>query len=104
MFVVIVSTSIPEHLQGYLTRFLMQMDTGVYVGNVSRRVRDNLWQRCVGACGGGTLTMINNDPSREQGFAVNTMGPNRRVIKDYDGLLLPEFLSVRTAENDATVC
>lgn len=103
MFVVIVTTNIPEHLQGYLSRFLMQVDTSVYVGNVSRRVRDNLWKRCVGASSVGTLTVINNDPSREQGFAVNTLGPNRRRIKDYDGLLLPEFLSTCGVDIDGDV-
>lgn len=99
MFIVITATRIPEHLSGYLSRFLVQVDTGVYVGNVSRRVRDNLWKRCVGAAGNGSLTMINSDSSREQGFVAKTMGSNRRTIRDFDGLLLPEVLSSEPPEN-----
>ncbi len=45
MFLVITTTSLPDHMHGYLSRFLSEVDTGVYVGNVSRRVRDNLWRR-----------------------------------------------------------
>lgn len=100
MFVVIVTTSIPGHLHGYLSRFLMQVDTSVYVGNVSRRVRDNLWRRCAEALDSGQMTMVNNDPTREQGFAVNTLGANRRIINDYDGLLLPEVLLTDWAEDE----
>lgn len=99
MFLVLTASRLPDHLHGYLTRFLIEVDTGVFVGNVSRRVRDNLWERCSQAIEGGRLTMINNDPTREQGFAVNTMGPGRRIIKDFDGLLLPVTLSNDTSKN-----
>ena len=98
MFLVLTATRLPDHLAGYISRFLTEVDTGVYVGNVSRKVRDNLWTRCNGALKAGSLTMINNDPSREQGFAVNTIGPNRRLIRDFDGLLLPASLSTTDPE------
>ncbi|AWB82413.1 type I-E CRISPR-associated endoribonuclease Cas2 [Corynebacterium yudongzhengii] len=103
MFLVITATRIPDHLHGYVSRFLTEVDTGVFVGNVSRRVRDNLWKRCTQAMQDGRLTMINNDPTREQGFAVNTLGPNRRKIVDFDGLLLPVSLSAVKHENDRIV-
>lgn len=100
MFLVLTASRLPEHLHGYLTRFLTEVDTGVFVGNVSRRVRDNLWKRCSQALEGGRLTMINNDPTREQGFAVNTMGSGRHLIQDFDGLLLPVTLSDKMPENE----
>jgi len=100
MFLVLTATRLPDHLSGYISRFLTEVDTGVFVGNVSRRVRDNLWKRCNEAIKAGSLTMINNDPAREQGFAVNTIGPNRRQILDFDGMLLPATLSAPEAEND----
>lgn len=92
MFVVITCSAVPDHLHGYLTRFLSEVDTGVYVGNVSKRVRNNLWIRCSMALKNGRLTMINRDPDREQGFAVNTLGPQHRTIIDVDGLLLASTL------------
>ena len=100
MFVVISSRNIPNHLHGYLSRFLAEVDTGVYVGNVSRRVRDNLWKRCAEAIKEGSLTIINEDHTREQGFAVNTLGPQCRIIKDMDGLLLACTFSSAKSEDD----
>lgn len=99
MFVVITASNLANHVRGYVSRFLVEVDQGVYVGNVSRRVRDNLWRRCCQALGDGRITMINSDPTREQGYAVNTMGARRRVIRDFDGLLLPEILSREVGGN-----
>lgn len=101
MFVVITATKLPDHVRGYVSRFLVEVDQGVYVGTVSRRVRDNLWRRCGQARREGRVTMINSDSTREQGYAVNTMGMQRRVIRDFDGLLLPEVLSSVAGENAA---
>lgn len=39
MFVVITATKLPDHVRGYVSRFLVEVDQGVYVGTVSRRVR-----------------------------------------------------------------
>lgn len=38
-------TDCPAALRGDLTQWLMEIDTGVYVGRVSRRVREELWSR-----------------------------------------------------------
>ncbi|WP_283775243.1 type I-E CRISPR-associated endoribonuclease Cas2e [Corynebacterium pseudodiphtheriticum] len=101
MFLVLTSTYLPDHLRGYLSRFLIEVDSGIYVGNISRRVRDNIWKRCAEAIDRGSLTMINSDSSREQGFAVNTLGPQRKNIIDLDGMLLPATLSAVASQNDA---
>lgn len=45
MMVVITLTSCPQRLRGDLTKWLFELDTGVYVGNLSARVRDGLWER-----------------------------------------------------------
>lgn len=99
LFLIITSRSLPQHMHGYLSRFLSEADTGVYVGNVSKRVRDNLWRRCSEALKEGSLTMINEDSRREQGFAINTLGPNRRTLIDMDGLLLSATFSTSKAKN-----
>ncbi|MFW0155816.1 type I-E CRISPR-associated endoribonuclease Cas2e [Rothia sp. P6271] len=88
MFVVLTTVSLPQHVHGYLTRFLSEVSVGVFVGNVSARVRDNLWERCVLAAGDGLLTLIYSDKSMEQGFNVRTHGSQRRVMVDCDGVLL----------------
>ena len=36
---------VPERLRGHLTRWLMEISPGVYVGKVSARVRELLWEQ-----------------------------------------------------------
>ena len=88
MFRVINAVSIPDHLRGYLSRFLSEVTTGLYVGVVSARVRDNLWERAVSAADTGSITFIYNDPAREQGFSLRSTGVNSRSILDLDGMLV----------------
>ena len=40
-------TNCPPKLRGDLSKWLCEINTGVYVGNVSSRVRDALWERAV---------------------------------------------------------
>ena len=42
---VISLVNAPAQLRGYLTRFLSEAQAGLFVGEVSVRVRDLLWQR-----------------------------------------------------------
>ncbi|EPD26789.1 CRISPR-associated endoribonuclease cas2, subtype I-e [Actinotignum schaalii FB123-CNA-2] len=88
MFVVVNAVAIPDHLRGYLSRFLSEVTTGLYVGVVSARVRDNLWERAVSAAGSGSLTLIYNDAAREQGFALRSTGSGSRPVLDLDGMLV----------------
>lgn len=41
--VVIVVTACPAGLRGYLTRWLLEISPGVFVGHVTARVRELLW-------------------------------------------------------------
>lgn len=43
--VVIVLTACPQGLRGDLTRWLLEIAPGVYVGHVSAKVRERLWAR-----------------------------------------------------------
>lgn len=88
MFIVISATAIPDHLRGYLSRYLSEVVTGLFVGNVSTRVRDNLWIRCTSVVGDGGLVLISSDPTNEQGFSVQTSGRESRRVFDLDGLAL----------------
>jgi CRISPR-associated protein Cas2 len=40
---VIVLTNCPAALRGFLTRWLLEISPGVFLGNPSARVRDTLW-------------------------------------------------------------
>ena len=56
--VVFVLTACPAGLRGHLTRWLLEISAGVYVGHVSARVRDTMWERVVELCKDGRAIMI----------------------------------------------
>ncbi len=57
MIVVVLSVT-PERLRGVLTRWLIEVSAGVYVGHLSARTRDQLWQRIVDDVGRGRALMV----------------------------------------------
>jgi CRISPR-associated protein Cas2 len=99
---VIVVENAPERLRGRLACWLLQVRAGVYVGDVSRRVREMLWSQVEGAIGVGNAIAAWSS-NNESGFEIATVGPNRRVPVDLDGLTLVAFTSeVVAAERGET--
>lgn len=45
MMVVITLSNCPPKLRGDLTKWLIEIDTGVFVGNLNARIRDAVWNR-----------------------------------------------------------
>ena len=41
--IVLVLSAVPEGLRGHVTRWLMEISPGVFVGTLSARVRERLW-------------------------------------------------------------
>jgi CRISPR-associated protein Cas2 len=87
--IVLILERVSPSLRGELTRWLIQPKTGVFVGNVTARVRDLLWQRVDRGLKGGAALLI-HPADTEQGFAIRTAGNTRRLIEDFEGLLLPK--------------
>lgn len=56
--VVVVLTACPQGLRGDLTRWLLEISSGVYVGHISARVRDRLWERIKGQIRSGKAIMV----------------------------------------------
>lgn len=84
--VVIVLTACPEGLRGHLTRWLLEISAGVFVGQVSARVRSLLWARVVELSKDGRALMVYSQRN-EQGLAFKVHRHHWEVA-DYDGLLL----------------
>lgn len=84
--IVLVLTACPDGLRGHLTRWLMEVSAGVFVGHTTSRVRDELWQRTVELIGRGRALMVYS-ASTEQRFAVRSHG-HHWIPEDVDGLTL----------------
>ena len=83
---VLCLTNCPTSLRGDLTKWLMEIATGVYVGRVSARVRDGLWVRVVESAKGGRAVMVFN-ANNEQRMDFRVHGETWEPI-DFDGLKL----------------
>ncbi len=88
---VVVTENVPPRLRGRLAIWLLQVRAGVYVGEVSRRVREMIWQQCTELSGDGNIVMA-WATNTESGFDFQTIGKNRRIPVDMDGLRLVSFL------------
>jgi len=84
--VVIVLTACPEGLRGHLTRWLLEISAGVFVGNVTSRVRDLLWARVVELSREGRALMVYRQRN-EQGLASKVHRHHWERI-DNDGVFL----------------
>ncbi|MCR4392394.1 MAG: type I-E CRISPR-associated endoribonuclease Cas2e [Candidatus Acetothermia bacterium] len=85
--VVMVLEKVPRSLRGELSRWLIEIQTGVFVGRVSGLVRDLLWEKCVQKGGGGRCCQV-WPTDNEQGFGIRMAGEENRRLVDLDGLLL----------------
>lgn len=84
---VIVLIAAPEGLRGHLTRWMIEVAAGVFVGNPGARVRNRVWALLADRIGDGQAVMV--EPARnEQGWAIRTAGTDRWHPVDYDGLIL----------------
>ncbi len=90
---VIVVESAPPRLRGRLGVYLIEVRTGVYIGDTSRRVREMLWEQVCFFCGDGNALMAWNT-NTESGFDFVTHGKNRRMPVDMDGMKLVSFFPV----------
>ncbi|SDC64217.1 type I-E CRISPR-associated endoribonuclease Cas2e [Actinokineospora iranica] len=65
---VIVVAACPVGLRGHLTRWLLEISPGVFVGKVSARVRGLMWQRVTEMAMTGRAIMVYG-ADNEQGLA-----------------------------------
>lgn len=88
---VIVAENVPPRLRGRLAIWLLEIRAGVYVGKVSRRVREMIWEQVEKGMAGGNAVMAWTT-NTESGFDFMTLGANRRIPEEMDGIKLVSFL------------
>jgi len=93
---VIVVENAPPRLRGRLAVFMVEVRAGVYVGKLSKRVRERLTKTIEvgltgprGSIGSAVVVWSTN---AEPGYDFWTFGPNRRLPVDLEGLKLVSFL------------
>jgi len=84
--IVVVLTVVPERLRGDLTRWLLEISPGVYVGVSTARVRERLWARIVDLCSSGRAIMVYS-ARNEQRLAFKIHRHHWEPV-DFDGVEL----------------
>ena len=95
---VIVVENVPPRLRGRLAIWLLEIRAGVYVGDYSARVRDNIWGQVERGIGEGNAVMAWRT-NNEAGFDFVTLGANRRIPVELDGAKLVSFLPISSGED-----
>ena len=87
---VIVVENAPPRLRGRLAVWLLEIRAGVYVGKYSRRVREMIWSQVREGIGDGNA-VITWTTNTESGFDFLTIGANRRIPLEKEGVVLVSF-------------
>ncbi|MDR0839982.1 MAG: type I-E CRISPR-associated endoribonuclease Cas2e [Christensenellaceae bacterium] len=100
--IVIRLENAPIGLRGDLTKWLLEIDSGVFVGQVGARLREMLWTRIVDAIKTGRAIMVYST-NNEQSLEFKVHGTMWEPI-DFDGMKLmlrpsPSRLKEREARN-----
>lgn len=88
---VIVVENVPARLRGRLAVWLLEIRAGVYVGKANRRVREMIWNQVATGLEDGNAVMAWST-NAESGFDFETLGTNRRIPVELDGVKLISFL------------
>ncbi len=90
---VIVVENAPPRLRGRLAVWMIEIRAGVYIGDLSAKVRDMLWRQVEAGIEDGNAIMAWST-NTESGFDFMTLGENRRLPVEIDGLKLVSFYPV----------
>jgi len=99
---VIVTEAIPDRLRGYLSRLLLEVRAGVYIGDYSIRVREMLASTVRENIQAGNV-VIAWSTNCESGFDFITIGTDRRIPVEFDGIKLVSFLPEKDAHSEPEV-
>ncbi|GAB2189201.1 type I-E CRISPR-associated endoribonuclease Cas2e [Sessilibacter sp. MAH2] len=98
-FTVVVTETIPPRLRGRLAVFMIEVRAGVYIADLSKRVREKIWQYIEADIEGGNV-VIAWATNTESGYEFQTLGENRREPVDWDGLRLVSFKPLDYSEEN----
>lgn len=83
---VIILANCPAGLRGFLTRWLLELSPGVFLGSPSARVREILWAEVCQYSGQGRA-LLAYQTNNEQGFTFKTHDHSWHPV-DHEGLTL----------------
>ncbi len=80
--VVIVLENASDKLRGILTRWMIEMKPGIFVGSLNKMVREKIWEIVEEYEPRGALLLFSYN--NEQGYQVEMLGEPNRLVVDLD--------------------
>ena len=84
---VLILENVSPGFRGEVTQWLLEVKTGVYVGNISASVRMRLWKKVQDNVMSGAALIIYT-AQNEQGFEVEVCRTPERSVVDMEGIYL----------------
>ncbi len=84
---ILILERVSPSLRGDLSRWLLEVQSGVFVGKVNEVVREALWERAMRRVEDGSALLLWRTNS-EQGFEVRSWQPKRYVLFCHEGVWL----------------
>jgi CRISPR-associated protein Cas2 len=78
---------IPQKWKGVLSRWLLEIRPGTFLGNPSQRVRDELWKKLTTRPATGYVLQLWSS-RLPRGFDYRQYGVSARMLEDFEGLAL----------------
>jgi CRISPR-associated protein Cas2 len=85
--IIMILENVTVGLRGELTRWLIEPHSGVFVGHVSARVRDKLWEKSIQRKTAGGVIQIWST-NTEQKYKIRMSGDTQRELVEVEGLQL----------------
>ena len=89
---VMILEKVPTSLRGALSRWLLEPKTGVFLGNPTARVRDELWDKAIKATRKSGIALQIWTDQNPQGFSYRQSGERERKFVDVEGLSLVKIV------------
>lgn len=85
---VLIVERVTPGLRGRLTRWMVEVQAGVFIGKLSARVRGVVWAEVTKNLGSAGASLLVYSAPSEQGYVLETAGDPSRECVDFDGLTL----------------
>lgn len=92
---ILILERVSPSLRGDLSRWLIEVQAGVFVGRVSELVREALWERVTNRADDGTVLLLWRT-NGEQGFDLRSWQPKQYVPVNVEGV----WLTMRPVSSD----
>lgn len=95
-----ITENVPSSLKGELTKWMLQLKAGVFIGTLSSLVGEKLWKKVQEKQGKGGAIWVKTT-NNEQRFKLSISGITNRSISNFDGLQLITYPNKKKSKNES---